>query len=150
MAKSDKKYADPTGVLRSITDGQGRPVDIGDERDIGEFNDIFLSRLQEGLHYKTIYEEAKKTWVEQQAAEEAALAVQDQQNSQPGGQKSLVHKDSSILVDDVSAAIQNLEREMNINEEGKANDIEMTNEEKKPANVFDEDIISQNFKGRVR
>ena len=71
MAKSDKKYADPTGVLRSVTDNSGRQIDIGDERDIGEFNDIFLSRLQEGLNYKSIYEERKKEWLEKEAANEA-------------------------------------------------------------------------------
>ena len=30
MTKSDKKYADPTGVLKSITDTEGRQLDIGD------------------------------------------------------------------------------------------------------------------------
>jgi hypothetical protein len=52
MAKSDKKYADPTGVLRSLTNDNGQPVEIGPERDIGEFNDTLLSRVQEGLNYK--------------------------------------------------------------------------------------------------
>jgi len=46
--------------LKSLTDGNGRPLEIGDERDIGEFNDTFLSRVQEGLNYKKIYEELKK------------------------------------------------------------------------------------------
>jgi hypothetical protein len=45
MAKSDKKYADPTGVLRSLTNDNGNPVEIGPERDIGEFNDTLLSRV---------------------------------------------------------------------------------------------------------
>lgn len=36
-----------------------------------------------------------------------------------------------------------------VNEEGKANDIEMTNEEKKES-VLDKDIIAQHFKGRSR
>ena len=31
MAKSDKKYADPTGVLRSVTNDFGQPVEIGSE-----------------------------------------------------------------------------------------------------------------------
>ena len=39
---------------------------------------------------------------------------------------------------------------MNINEEGKANDIEMTNEEKKDNGSLDVDVIAQHFKGRVR
>ena len=55
MAKSDKKYADPTGVLSSLCNDSGQPVEIGPERDIGEFNDTLLSRVQEGLNYKKIY-----------------------------------------------------------------------------------------------
>ena len=39
MTKGDKKYADPTQVLKSMTDEWGKPVEIGDEKDIGEFND---------------------------------------------------------------------------------------------------------------
>ena len=54
--------------------------------------------------------------------------------------------DSSILADDA----QKDEAEMNINEEGKANDIEMTNEEKKDNGSLDVDVIAQHFKGRVR
>lgn len=30
MARSDKKYADPTGVLKAIVDDFGNPVEIGD------------------------------------------------------------------------------------------------------------------------
>jgi ubiquitin carboxyl-terminal hydrolase 25/28 len=57
MTKSYKKYADPTRVLRSLTDDFGKPVEIGEEKDIGEFNDTFLGRVQEGLNYKQLYEE---------------------------------------------------------------------------------------------
>ena len=45
MALGDKKYADPSMVLKSITDDSGRQMEIGDEKDIGEFNDSFLSRI---------------------------------------------------------------------------------------------------------
>jgi hypothetical protein len=45
--------------LKSLTDGNGRPFEIGDERDIGEFNDTFLSRVQDGLNYKKLYEDLK-------------------------------------------------------------------------------------------
>jgi len=30
MARSDKKYADPTGVLKSLVDDFGNPIEIGD------------------------------------------------------------------------------------------------------------------------
>lgn len=45
MTIGDKKYADPSMVLKSITDDSGRPMEIGEEKDIGEFNDSFLSRI---------------------------------------------------------------------------------------------------------
>ena len=72
MAKSDKKYADPTGVLRSLTNDNGQPVEIGPERDIGEFNDTLLSRVQEGLNYKKIYANMMKKKEERQSALSAA------------------------------------------------------------------------------
>lgn len=74
MAKSDKKYADPTGVLRSLTNDNGQPVEIGPERDIGEFNDTLLSRVQEGLNYKKIYANMMKKKEERQSALSAAQA----------------------------------------------------------------------------
>ena len=30
MTKSDKKYADPTGVLKAIVDDFGNPIELGD------------------------------------------------------------------------------------------------------------------------
>jgi ubiquitin carboxyl-terminal hydrolase 25/28 len=57
MTKGYKKYADPTQVLRSLTDDQGKAVEIGEEKDIGEFSDAFLSRVQEGLNYKKLYQD---------------------------------------------------------------------------------------------
>jgi len=45
MTKTDKKYGDPTALLNAITDNYGKPVEVGNEQDIGEFNGIFLSRV---------------------------------------------------------------------------------------------------------
>ena len=45
MTIGDKKYADPSMVLKSITDDSGREMEIGEEKDIGKFNDSFLSRI---------------------------------------------------------------------------------------------------------
>ena len=45
MAIGDKKYADPSAVAHSLTDDSGRKFQVGDERDIGEFSECFLSRL---------------------------------------------------------------------------------------------------------
>ena len=60
MALSIKKYADPSKVLRSLTDNRGKPVEIGEEQDVGEVNDTLLFRIQEGLNYKTIYQDYLK------------------------------------------------------------------------------------------
>lgn len=60
MIKSDKKYGDPTQVLSNVTDNYGKRIEIGHEQDIGEFNDTFLSRIQEGLNFKRLYQEYKK------------------------------------------------------------------------------------------
>lgn len=59
MARSDKKYADPTAVLKSIVDNFGNPIEIGDQKDIGEFNATLLSRIQEGLHGNEILKKNK-------------------------------------------------------------------------------------------
>lgn len=45
MARSDKKYADPTAVLKALVDDFGNPIEIGDQKDIGEFNSTFLARV---------------------------------------------------------------------------------------------------------
>ena len=45
MTIGDKKYADPSNVAHSLTDDSGNKFQVGDERDIGEFNDCLLSRV---------------------------------------------------------------------------------------------------------
>ena len=46
---SHKKYIDPTEVVKSICDDFGNHLPIGDQKDVGEFNNYFLSRIEEGL-----------------------------------------------------------------------------------------------------
>jgi len=58
LVRSDKKYADPTQVLKSIVDGDGNPIEIGEQQDIGEFNSNFLQRLHEGLNEELIKKKA--------------------------------------------------------------------------------------------
>ena len=66
MCAGDKKYVSPTKVLKSITNDSGEPIELGDQKDIGEFNDSFLSRVQEGLNYKKLYEKMVKVKVKQE------------------------------------------------------------------------------------
>ncbi len=54
LIASDRKYVDPTSVISSIVDDYGNELAIGDQKDIGEFNLVFLSRIEDGL------EEARK------------------------------------------------------------------------------------------
>jgi ubiquitin carboxyl-terminal hydrolase 25/28 len=49
MIASDRKYMDPTDVVTSVVDDNGNEIPIGDQKDIGEFNLVFFSRIDEGL-----------------------------------------------------------------------------------------------------
>ena len=49
MLMANRKYVDPTSVLRSLTDDFGHPISIGEQRDIGEFLLNFIERIEEGL-----------------------------------------------------------------------------------------------------
>jgi ubiquitin carboxyl-terminal hydrolase 25 len=49
MIMANRKYVDPTQVLRSLTDDFGNFIHVGEQRDIGEFNLNFLERIEEGL-----------------------------------------------------------------------------------------------------
>ena len=46
---SNKKYTEPSDVLRALVDDFGQPLTLGDQKDIGEFNLNFLERIEEGL-----------------------------------------------------------------------------------------------------
>ena len=52
MALGKKKYLDPSGVLDSVLDDQGDQVAIGDEKDISEYNQILLTRIQDAFNWK--------------------------------------------------------------------------------------------------
>ena len=49
MIRSHRKYLDPTAVLTALVDDFGNPIQIGDEKDVGEFNMILISRIEDGL-----------------------------------------------------------------------------------------------------
>lgn len=64
MIASDKKYLDPTSVITSIVDDYGNDIPIGDQKDIGEFNLYFLSRVEEGIALQDKYQTEHKMEVE--------------------------------------------------------------------------------------
>lgn len=49
MTKSEKKYADPTKMIRNIVDDFGNQMKIGDQQDISEVSEGFMTRLHEGI-----------------------------------------------------------------------------------------------------
>lgn len=49
MTKSEKKYADPTACIRNIVDDFGNQMKIGDQQDITEVSEGFMSRIHEGF-----------------------------------------------------------------------------------------------------
>ncbi len=49
MILSNQKYANPASVLQSLVDDFGKQIQLGDQKDIGEFNLNLLERIEEGL-----------------------------------------------------------------------------------------------------
>lgn len=54
MIGSNQKTADPSEVIKNVVDSKGKPIEIGDQKDLGEYNYEFMERLWEifGLHNK--------------------------------------------------------------------------------------------------
>ena len=55
MMLSNRKYADPTEVLKSLVDDFGKQLLVGEQKDIGEFNMNLLERIEEGLGEELIF-----------------------------------------------------------------------------------------------
>lgn len=49
MAIGNKSYIEPQSVLSQIIDESAIQIQIGDERDLREFNEIFLSRISDAV-----------------------------------------------------------------------------------------------------
>jgi len=49
MVLLDKRYTEPSNVLRALVDDFGEPLKVGEQKDIGEFNLNFLQRIEEGF-----------------------------------------------------------------------------------------------------
>ncbi|KAM3142595.1 hypothetical protein pb186bvf_005254 [Paramecium bursaria] len=87
MIGSDKKYVDPTNVVKSICDDFGNHLPIGDQKDVGEFNSFFLSRIEEGLQSGQI----KKSMINDQEPPSQSRILQD---------SSLLRQHSFALTED--------------------------------------------------
>ena len=49
MVMTNKKYTEPSDVLKVLVDDFGQPILFGEQKDIAEFNLNFLERIEEGL-----------------------------------------------------------------------------------------------------
>lgn len=49
MIRSHRRYIDPSSVLNALVDDFGNQLMIGDQKDVGEFNMVLVSRIEDGL-----------------------------------------------------------------------------------------------------
>lgn len=49
MMYSNQKYVDPSPVLKNLNDKDGKPVSIGDQQDVADFNEILFKTLEKGF-----------------------------------------------------------------------------------------------------
>lgn len=54
MINTNKKYTEPSNVLKVLVDDFGQPILLGEQKDIAEFNLNFLERIEEGLGERQI------------------------------------------------------------------------------------------------
>jgi hypothetical protein len=47
---SNQTYIDPSPMIKALRSDDGRPVTIGGQEDVAEFNELFLQRVREGLN----------------------------------------------------------------------------------------------------
>ena len=52
MTIGNKSYHKPMELLASICDNNGNQLIVGDQKDLHEFNEIFISRIIEGLQFE--------------------------------------------------------------------------------------------------
>ena len=64
MRRSQKKFLDPTEVLKLMKDAAGSPYKVGRQEDVAEFNDTFLANVEEGLRQADSNLDALRSLVE--------------------------------------------------------------------------------------
>ena len=103
LIASDRKYIDPTDVISSVVDDYGNEMTIGDQKDIGEFNLVFLSRVDEGLQlgkkeFEMDIEDKEEKKEEKKEDTPSKIKVFGEEKSE---EISLIHR-SSIKIEDNS------------------------------------------------
>ncbi|CAK77068.1 unnamed protein product (macronuclear) [Paramecium tetraurelia] len=103
MIGSDRQFVDPKQVIHSIYDDFGKALPIGDQKDVGEFNNYFLSRIDEGMTY--LNQSLLKSQQPNQEYQIAQSQVypqktnQHEQNKSFISQKSLLVRQSSVVAE---------------------------------------------------
>jgi hypothetical protein len=83
MTKSEKKYADPTAMIRQIVDDFGNQMKIGDQQDITEVSEGFMTRIHEGVQVivEPFIDSTQHNPFEEEGKEDANLSDSDSESS---------------------------------------------------------------------
>ncbi|CAD8153581.1 unnamed protein product [Paramecium pentaurelia] len=109
MIGSDRQFVDPKKVILSICDDFGKALPIGDQKDVSEFNNYFLSRIDEGITYlsqslqKTnnsqSQQQIKQQLPGQSLVQFPTINFNEQNQKSLISQKSLLIRQSSVIVE---------------------------------------------------
>ncbi|CAK77957.1 unnamed protein product (macronuclear) [Paramecium tetraurelia] len=109
MIGSDRQFVDPKKVILSICDDFGKALPIGDQKDVSEFNNYFLSRIDEGITYLTQSLQKTSTSQSQQSIKQQlpgqsivqfpTIHFPDSNTNSMISQKSLLIRQSSVIAE---------------------------------------------------
>jgi ubiquitin carboxyl-terminal hydrolase 25/28 len=77
MVLTNRKYIEPSQVLKALVDDFGNVIEFGEQKDIGEFNLNLLQRVEEGLGER----QAKPKEGEEEKKEDKKHQKLDRRNS---------------------------------------------------------------------
>ena len=78
-------FADPSAVLNCLTNDKGNSIEIGDHKDIGEFNDHVLSRVIEALNANKIMQDYHDKKIEYSDSDlNSSFAMEDEVQVEDG------------------------------------------------------------------
>jgi ubiquitin carboxyl-terminal hydrolase 25/28 len=96
MVLTNKKYIEPSKVLKALVDDFGNPIEFGEQKDVAEFNLNLLQRIQEGLGERPKKKENLN---------------EEEKNELKSGR---LERSSSILGDDIEAPNKEIEQSLTV------------------------------------
>jgi len=96
MVLTNKKYIEPSKVLKALVDDFGNPIEFGEQKDVAEFNLNLLQRIQEGLGERPKKKENLN---------------EEEKNELKSGR---LERSSSILGDDIEVQNKELEQSLTV------------------------------------